>query len=106
MHFIHIKDLVTNDPFPMYQTVSELIEADGEAEDLFLQNTVDNGYVEKIFFTPDDVSSEMIEIDITDYICDKKFELFESVIMNSDERENLSATKIESYYMACVKVKR
>ena len=107
MYYTHIRDLVTDDPFPMYQTVSELIEADGEAEELFLQETTENGYAERYFFAMDDVSQDEIELDITNYISVKAFQRFESVINNYTEDEGeLSRTKVESWYLACLKAKR
>ena len=107
MYYTHIRDLVTDDPFPMYQTVSELIEADGEAEDLFLQETVNNGYVNRFVYVIDEKSRELIKLNITDYIGDKAFQRFESVINNYTEDDGeLSRTKIESWYLACLKAKR
>ena len=107
MYYTHIRDLVTDDPFPMYQTVSELIEADGEAEDLFLQETVNNGYVNRFVYVIDEKSRELIKLNITDYIGDKAFQRFESVINNYTEDEGeLSRTKVESWYLACLKAKR
>ena len=107
MYYTHIRDLVTDDPFPMYQTVSELIEADGEAEDLFLQETVNNGYVNRFVYVIDEKSRELIKLNITDYIGDKAFQRFESVINNYTEEDGeLSRTKIESWYLACLKAKR
>lgn len=85
---------------------SDLIEADGEAEDLFLQNTVDNGYVERYFTAIDDRSDMDIELDITDYIGSSTLHLFENVIDNLSEDEELSYIKANSFYLACLKAKR
>jgi len=107
MFYVHTKDLVTDDPFPMYQTYSELIEADGEAEKIFLDEVVNNGYAERYFNVTDDVSEDMIELDITFYIGDKAWTAFEKTINNYTEDEgDLTYTKANSWFIACGKAKR
>ena len=107
MYYVHTKDLVMDDPYPMYQMISELIEADGEAEDFFLQEVADDGYVKQCFTVIDDVSGDDIELDITDYMGNKAFNTFEKLINNYTEEEGeLSLTKVNSWYLACLKAKR
>lgn len=96
-----------DDPYPMYQTYSELIEADGEAEEMFLEKTVDEGYAERYFFALDDISQDEIELDITDYMGNKAWATFEKAVNNYTEEEGeLTYPKIDSWYRACIKAKR
>ena len=95
-----------DDPYPMYQMISELIEADGEAEELFLDECVANGYAEQCFTAIDYVSDEDIQLDITDYIGQKAFDRFDKALMHLDEDEELSYTKANSWYIASIKAKR
>ena len=94
--------MVMDDPYPMYQSMSELIEADGEAEELFLKQTVDEQYPSQYFQTIDWKSDETIDLDIADYINQNTYDLFEGAIMHIDESETFSYTKAESYYRACL----
>jgi hypothetical protein len=102
MYYTHVKDMVTDDPYPMYQTISELIEADGEAEELWMQEVVDNQYPTRYFTAIDWVSEDNIDLDITDYIGEKVYTSFESVIYNMDEGEEFSHTKADSFLKACI----
>lgn len=90
---------------PCYRTESELIEADGEAEELFLQQCVDNQEVNQMFTAIDDYSEEQIELDITDYIGQKAFVLFDKCVTGMDEGVHISYTRMHSMYMACVRAK-
>ena len=96
------KEMVMDDPYPMYQSMSELIEADGEAEELFLQETVDNQYPSRYFTAIDWVSEYDIQLDITNYISKSTFELYENVFMNVDENEEVSLDKANSFLQACI----
>lgn len=106
MYYVHTKDLVVDDPYPMYQNISELIEADGEAEELFLQECQYNGYAERCFTAIDYVSDEDIQLDITDYIGEKSFKVFEKCLENTDEEEELSMAKLNSWYIAATMRRR
>ena len=100
MYYVHIKDKVTDDPFPMYQNITELIEADGEAEAIFLEETVADQFPSRYFYTTDWKSNEQIELDITNYISKYTFDTFENCIYNLDDE--FSYTKAHSFYMACL----
>lgn len=102
MYYVHIKDLVVDDPYPMYQNITELIEADGEAEQLFLEQTVAEQYPSQHFQAIDWKSDEVIDLDITDYVGQDAYDLFEKTMMHIDESETFSYTKVESYYRACL----
>lgn len=101
MYIAHIKELVVSDPYPMYKTESELIEAVGEAEEFFLDNIVEDQYPSQYFRTIDDVSGDVITLDIADYIGQKTFNLFEQCIFNLTEDEEITYTKAHSFFMAC-----
>lgn len=106
MYIIHIRDLVMDDPYPMYQNITELIEADGEAEQLFLEQVVADQYPSQHFHAIDWKSNDVIDLDIVDYIGQKAFNLFEKVILNTPEDEKISYEKANSWFIACVKAKR
>ena len=85
-----------------YRTESELIEADGEAEQLFLEQVVADQYPSQYFQAIDWKSNDVIDLDIADYINQNTYDLFEGAIMHIDESETFSYTKAESYYRACL----
>ena len=90
---------------PCYRTESELIETDGEAEELFLQQCVEHQEVDQMFTTIDDYSEEQIELDITDYIGQKAFDLFDKCVTGMEEGVYISHTRMNSMYQACVRAK-
>jgi hypothetical protein len=102
MYYTHTKELIVDDPYPMYQTMSELIEADGEAEELWMQEVVDNQFPTRYFTAIDWVSEDDIDLDITNYIGEKVYTSFENVIYNMDEGEEFSHTKADSFLKACI----
>jgi hypothetical protein len=102
MYYTHTKYMVTDDPYPMYQTISELIEADGEAEELWLNEVVDNQCPTRYFTAVDWVSEEDIDLDITNYIGENTYTDFEQIIYNMDEDETFSYTKADSFLKACI----
>ena len=85
-----------------YRTESELIEADGEAEQLFLEQVVAEQYPSQYFTAIDWKTEEVIDLDIADYINQNTYDLFESCIMGIDESETFSYTKAHSFYMAAL----
>ena len=102
MYYVHIKDMVMDDPYPMYQEFTELIEADGEAQDLFLEQTVADQCPSQYFTAIDWVSAETIDLNIVDYINQNTYDLFESCFMQLDEDEEVSYTKAHSMLIACI----
>lgn len=106
MYIKEFRDMVVDDPYPMYQVERELIEADGEAEAIWKDEVIYLCYAEKHFYAIDDHSNEKIELDITDYIGDKVFDRFSSVLMHLEEEEVLSSAKFDSWYLACLNAKR
>jgi len=102
MYFTHTKyQVMPGEPHLGSMVESDLIEAPGEAEDIFFDNCLANGYAEQCFTAIDDVSELDIELDITDYIGDKAFRLLESTLELLDEDEELTETKLNSRYVAC-----
>ena len=87
-----------------YET--DLIEAEGEAENLFLEEVTRNQYVEQNFTAIDEVSEYEIGLDIVDYIGQKAYNTFESIANNTEEYADLSYTKLDSWYKACKVAKR
>ena len=106
MYYVHTKELLVDDPFPMYENQSELIEADGEAEELFLNRTVDDQYPSQTFIAIDWVSGDDIELDIADYIGQDTYDMYESIFYNMDESETFSYTKADSFLQACIMYSR
>jgi hypothetical protein len=89
------------EPHLGYITESELIEADGEAEELWLDEVVDKQDPTRYFTAIDWVSEDDIQLDITHYIGRNTYTLFENVIYNMDEGEEFSHTKADSFLKAC-----
>lgn len=85
-----------------YRTESELIEAEGEAEQLFLEQVVAEQYPSQYFHAIDWKSNEVIDLDIADYINQNTYDLYEKTMMHIDENETFSYTKAESYFYACL----
>ena len=102
MYMVQYRDKVVDDPFPMYEEYLELIEADGESEEIWLDMVVFDQYPSRYFKAVDTVSECEIQLDITDYISKKTFEMFSDCIYNIDETETFSYTKANSFLMACV----
>jgi hypothetical protein len=103
MYYTHTKyKVMEGEPHLGYITESELIEADGEAEALWLNEVVDNQCPTRHFTAVDWVSEEDINLDITDYIGENTYILFENVIYNMDEGEEFSHTKADSFLKACI----
>jgi hypothetical protein len=103
MYIIEYKDMVVDDPYPMYQIETELIEAEGEAQDEWVNITADNGYPDRSFTMIDDISEEDIELDIVDYIGHKAYDLIDSIVLNMGEDEELTYTKLNSWLIASIR---
>lgn len=102
MYYVHTKyKTMEGEPHLGYQIESDLIEADGEAEELFLQQTVDNQWPEQNFIAIDWVSEDEIYLDIADYINQNTYDLFAKII--EDQEQEFSYTKAHSYYWACIR---
>ena len=90
---------------PYYET--DLIVADGEAEAIYLDEVVRNGYAERCFMAIDDVSQDTIDLEITMFIKEKAYNIFEKLINNYTEEDgDLTYTKANSWFIACGKAKR
>ena len=101
MYYVHTKELIVDDPYPMYENQSELIEADGEAEEAWMQVVVDDQYPTRNFSVIDWKSDEQIDLDIADYLGEKTYNLFEQCIFNLGE-EDFSEVKANSFLQACI----
>jgi len=103
MYYVHTKyKTMEGEPHLGYQIESDLIEADGEAEELFLNQTVRDQCPSQNFIAIDWVSGDDIELDIAGYIGQGTYDLFEKCIYNTPEDKVLSYIKAESYYKACI----
>ena len=101
MYYTHTKyKVMEGEPHLGYITESELIEADGEAEELWLDEVVDKQDTTRYFTAIDWVSEDDIQLDITHYIGRNTYTLFEQVIYNMDEE--FSHTKADSFLKACI----
>lgn len=86
---------------------TDLIEAEGEAQELFLDQCEQYGYADRMFVAIDDISAWDIQLDIVDYIGQEKFNRFEKTLENYTEDDGeLTRTKIDSWFKACMEVKR
>ena len=107
MYYIHTTyPIMRGEPHLGSVVESDRIEADGEAEAIFLDNCQHWGYAERHFTAIDDISEYDIELDIVDYIGEKAFNAFAGTFIYADEDEELSRTKINSRYIACLKANR
>jgi len=81
---------------------TDLIEAEGEAFDLFLTQCEQDGYASREFVAIDYVTEDDIQLDIVDYIGEDKFKVFEKTLENFTEEDGeLTRTKIDSWFIAC-----
>lgn len=104
MYYTHTRYMVIDGEPQLGSIVeSELIEAEGEAEDEWLNITSDNGYTERYFTMIDDISDEDIELDITDYIGEKAYKLIDSIVLNMGEDVELTKTKLNSWLIASIR---
>lgn len=103
MYYVRTKyPTMSGEPHLGYQVEEDLIEADGEAEVLFLMKVVYDQCPSQYFTAIDWVSDETIDLDIADYIGQNTYNLFESCFMQLDEDYEVSYTKAESMYLACI----
>jgi len=103
MYYTHTRyKVMEGEPHLGYITESELIEADGEAEALWLTEVVDNQCPSRYFSAIDWVSEDQIHLDITDYIGEKNYTSFEGIIYNMDEDESFSMVRADSMLKACI----
>ena len=102
MYVRYYREKVTDDPRPMYQNCSELIEADGEVLDLFIIRTVREQYPTQKLIAIDWVNGDEIDLDIADYIGQGTFDTYENIFYNMDESETFSHVKADSFLKACI----
>jgi len=100
------KELIVSDPHKMYQYDYELIEALGEAEEIFLKSVVETKEVQRYFIAIDDCNNDEIPLDIADYIGESAYNLFDNAVSKLDKGYTLTYDKASSMYLACIKESR
>ena len=107
MYVRYFRDKIVDDPYPMYQELSELKEEPGEAIEAWLQTIEYEQYPSERFTVQDSYNDEDIQLDIIDYICQETYDYFAEIVYRAyDEEETLSHTKLHSFFLACVQNSR